>query len=349
MFRPTLQALRASSFPAAIGLCQADISAIAAAANEAQERLLMDPMAPDEGWWGGWASMRFLVQSTNGHAYITTPQDIARLIVMDVCRRPVPMRNGFYEFLEFGRGLQPKLRGGSCGTCATNTQTFDRDSVVTLSDQTVSPAIIRFYPTDSADANRRVLVQGVDKNGMVVLGTDITTQKAIFGEYIALTVPFTDTINQYSRLTGFIKDRTLGPVTIFQVDPVTGAQTLLSSMDANEVTASYRRYLLNNLPNHCCNQPAGTVQIDAQAKLDFVPVASDPDYLLIQSIPALIEEAMAIKYSRMDAAGAPQLEAKHHAKALSILNGQLDHYEGKVSAAIKVPIFGSARLRPQPV
>jgi hypothetical protein len=107
MQRLTLGNARQSSLPSKIGLCAEDISGVAAAVNEAQERLALDPFTPDEGWWGGWATMRFTVQDHHGHAYVTAPRDVARLIVMDIGHRPTMIRNGFYEYLQFGTGLQP--------------------------------------------------------------------------------------------------------------------------------------------------------------------------------------------------------------------------------------------------
>lgn len=357
MMRLTLGAIRASSLPGSVGLCAADGSSVAAIVNEAQERLLNDPMAPDEGWWGGWGRMVFnvTVSSGNRYAYITTPNDIARVIVLDVCQTPIRLRNGFYEFLEFGTGLQPRptccqngTASQSCNTGAT-AQAYERDIVPTLTNQIVSPATIRIYPTDAGDVGRRILVQGTDQNDKVIYGVDTTTQQAILGEYVTLTLPFVDTVNQFTRLTGFLKALTVGQIQIFEVDPVTGAQNQISSMEPHEVTASYRRYLINGLPLKCCNTTTGTVQVTTQVKFDYVPVMSDSDYTIIQSLPALIEECQSIRYSRMDSDKAPDFEMKHHAKALSLLFGQLDNYMGKTNTAIRVPIFGSNKPRLQPL
>ena len=336
-----------SGLPKAVGLCQQDRADVAAYVNEAQEHLITDPLAPDEGFWGGWAHMRFNVTVTNNTAKITTPREVARIIVLDICNRPRQIRNGFYEYLQFGTGLQPKPCNTAC--CGTQ-QAFDRDCVPTLTDFPANaPQFLRFFPTNAADVGKRIVVQGPDKNGIQVLGLDPQTGLAIPGETVFLQFPFSTSVNEYQNVTGLLKDETNGPVQIYTVDPATLAQTLLSSMETNETSASYRQYFLNGLPTHCCNQPLGSVQVDAQCKLDFIPVESDTDPLIIQSIPALIEECQAIRYSRMDSQQAPALEAKHHARAISILNGQLDHYLGKVRTAVNVPIFGSNRLRPQPV
>lgn len=330
-----------------VGICAQDIGGNAAIINEAQERLIMDPMAPEEGWWGGWVKMVFNLQVSNLTSYLVTPHDIARVILMDVCQDPIKIRNGFYEYLEFGIGLQP--RGCLTQVCAPTTmQAFERDNVVTLYDFPASPKQLRIYPTDPADVGRRIILQGPDQNGMPILGTDLATQASSAGETVYMELPFSTSLNQFSSLTGIQKEGTQGPVQIFTVDSITGESALLSSMEPNETTALYRRYFVNGLPCGCCSSTGGLVQASAQCKLDFVPVAALTDYLIIQSIPALKEEIQAIRYSRMDTPEAAKNEAKHHLKALSLLNGQLDHFLGKINTAITVPIFGSDRLRPQP-
>jgi len=349
---------RSSALPGAVGICATDISSVAAIVNEAQERLINDPLAPDEGFWGGWARMVFNVQVTNRVGYIVTPQEVARVIVMDVCTKPIKIRNGFYEFLNYGPGLQPKPNGtcqsinppsASCCGLASPLQAYERETVTTLATQTVSPAILRVYMSDSADLGRGIVIQGDDQNGKVIYGIDTATKQAILGERVSFADPFSDSVNQFASISGIIKDVTVGPVIINQVDPDTGDETYLTTMDPHEVTAQYRKYLLNNLPVQCCTTSSGIIQVTSMVKLDFIPVKSDSDFLTIQSLPALIEEVQAIKYSRMDSEIAAKLEEKHHAKALSLLFGQLDHYLGKTQTAISVPIFGSNRLRAQPI
>lgn len=345
--RLTFSTVLNSTLPQAIGQCAQNRTDIVAFINEAQQRLIADPLAPDEGWWGGWVTMLFTLQVTGHIAYVRTPQEIARIIVLDVCDRPRFIRNGFYEYLQFGTGHRPK---GCSNNCCDTMQAFDRPNVPTLVDfPTNAPQKIRVYPTDAADVGKRVIVQGPDQNGIPVLGTDVATGVSNQGETLILQFPFTDSLNTFQDVTGLLKDVTKGFVRIFTVDPTTHAQVSLSSMDPNETTASYRQYLFAGLPDHCCNRPSGSVQVVAQCRLDFQPVAADTDYLIIQNLPALKEECQAIKYSTQDSQQSPALEAKHHAKAISLLNGELDLYEGKVRTAISVPIFGSQRLRPQPV
>lgn len=330
-----------------MGICMVDPQ-VGTYCNDAQQRLLLDPMSPDEGWWGGWMTMNLTGVIKGCGIYITTPREIARLIVLGICQQPVAIRNGFYEYLQFSAGLQPK----SCctGSCVGPVEAYERDNVVTFSDLKSTPQTIRIYYTDIKDTGLRVLLQGTDQNDQTILTTDPNTTLTAPGEYVMLKFPFVDTVNTFKTITGIQKDETYGPIQIFQVDPTTGVESALSTMQPEESVASYRRYMVNGLNSNatCCGASA-TLQMKAQGKLDFIPVINETDYLTIPNIPALIEECMSIRFGRMDTQNASNLSAIHHAKALALLNGQLDHHLGKVSTAVKVPIFGSQRMRRQPV
>lgn len=327
-----------------MGMCAADPGVITYC-NDAQQRLIIDPLSPDEGWWGGWVTMHLTASRTApNYGYITTPQEVARIIVSAVCDRPVEMRNGFYEYLQFGAGLQPKQCRIGCGQ---SFNIYDRDNVVTLFDFLPTPQKLRFYPTDSRDSGLMILPQGLDQNSQNVLTTNPVTGLSAPGEYVTLAFPFTDSVNTFSKLTGIQKDQTYGPVQIFQVDPTSGVETALSTMEPNEQTAAYRRYLVSGIPSFNCNCPQpGLVQLTCQCRLDFIPVQNETDYLSIPNVSALIEESISIRFSRMDSASANQKSGFHHQRALAMLNGQLDLYEGKTSTAVKVPLWGSNKLRP---
>jgi hypothetical protein len=306
----------------------------------------MDPSAPEEGFWGGWVRMGLTAAIVNNTAYVTTPRDVARLTDIAVCQQPIHMRNGFYEYLQYSPGLQPKSCAPRCGG---ELQAYDRDNVVTLFNLiTTEPQIIRVYANDSRDVGRRVLIQGLDQNGQVVLTTDPGTGHSAPGEYLQLKSPFVDYVYHYTRIDGLQKDETLGPVKFYQVSPTTGQENALSTMEPTEGSASYRRYLMTGMPHMslCCTTCSPTVyQITAQARLDFIPVANETDYLTIPNVPALIEESLSIRLSRMDAPAANQRSIIHHVRALNLLYGQLDKYIGKTSCAVKMPLFGSAKLR----
>lgn len=326
--------------PDAVGICATDVTRVISLVNEAQERLLNDPMAPEEGWWGGYAQYAFNV--TAPYAYITTPREVARVISFTSCKAPMRLRNQFFEFLEFGIGNQPS--GCNSNQCGQQYQAYERQSVPTI-NTFVAGNSVRVYPIDARDLGKRTLIQGTDTNDKIIYGTSVLTGKPILGETVTIDVPFADTVNTFNTVTAIQKEPTVGDVVYYQVDPNTGAETLLHTMQATEQTGQYRRYFLNGLANTCC--ATTSQQVLALCKLDFIPAQADQDYLLIQSVPALIEECMAVRYSRMDTPGAAQMAQAKHAKALQLLFGQLDHFLGKTSASVTVPLFGSDRLRAQ--
>lgn len=337
---------RMSRLPSVIGKCQTDLPSIANFVNSAQRRLLLGREAGDEGWYGTFAEVAFNAVSRSD-PYITCPREIARLEKIDVCKRPVPIQNQFYEYLDYGNGRMPQR----FRQCSCNTQVYSRNNVVTFVRQTVVPCTIRLYATDAADVTqqKRVFLQGLDSTG-----TTIRTQSSINnvpGEFVTLDSPFADSTFLYSQINGLQKDVTTGNVQIFQVDPATGVETLLSVMEPGEQVAGYRRYYLNQLPMACCH-PSNTpeiLQVTAIAKLDLIPVAVDTDYLLFHNLEAIIEECQSIRYSEIDSGAAKQMAQEKHLQAVRLLQGELVHYLGKTSPAVNFAPFGDAHLGRQKI
>lgn len=272
---------------------------------------------------------------------------------MDVCKSPVRIRNQFYEYLTFGVGLHPRgcctnSNGGTTGQFCSTTAAFEREIVTTFAPLLSTPQIIRAYAADPTDLGRSMLIQGKDQNGQTIRFLDALSNATGLGERIVLDSPFTDTANQFSEISGVQKQKSFGEVQIFQVDPTTGVETPLMVMGPGETTAQYRSYYLNGLPCGCCNVPGG-VQVMTLCRLNFIPVQCDSDYLMIQNIAALIDECQSVRFGRMDTPGAMQLSAAKHASALRLLFGQLDAVYGKENVAIQRHLFGSSRLRLQPI
>lgn len=339
MNRLRLYDIRSSRLPENLGICIQNQFDLANYVNSAQRRLLMCKEAPDDGWWGTWAEMVFQVNRTN--PYITTPRNVARIQALAVCEHTVALANQFYEYLQFGNGLLPKT------TQPISTdgmrQAFARNNVPTFNDISSPPQTIRLYMADPSDVGKRVLLQGTDQNGMTIYSQDVYMR--VEGQFVALNLPWADAPMTFNSFTGIQKDVTAGKVSIYQVDPGSGAQVLLHSMDPGEQTAWYRRYYLHSLPTNCCGGTvAGTLQVKAMCKLDLVPVMVDTDYLLIQNPEAIIAECESIRYSEMDTTEAHQMAISKHKEAVSYLNGELTHYLGSDNYAVEMKPFGSARL-----
>lgn len=337
--RTRLYDMRLSDLPQVSGLCSSDVSGVASVVNTVQRRLIYCKEAGDEGWNGTWAEIAFNMSQAT--PYVTLPREIARLEKVTVCNRPVAIQNQFYEYLTFGNGRLPRLCGGTKGGCL---DVFARNNTPTFVDLSNPPQLISIYPSGSDDNGKRVLIQGLDNNNNNITSADGTNQ--VQGQFITLQSPFVTFPFQMNRITGIQKDITVGSIQFFQVDPSTGAQVLLLTMEPGEQTAWYRRYYFNSLPPNCCNGQT-TVQVTAMAKLDFIPVRVDTDYCLLQNPEAMIEEAQSVRYSRIDTAEAKQMAAEKHLQAVRLLNGELTHTQGLDDPAVNFLPFGSARLSRQ--
>lgn len=280
--------------------------------------------------------------------FITLPRDVARLTEITVCGRPVAIQNEFFEFLEFGYGLQPtpnccaSLSGSNCQFL----QMYDRGLFPTFSD--LAPGkTIRAYTTDASDSGKRALIQGTDQNDSIIYGQDGIV--SCLGEFITFEPPFAQFPMTLNTLTGIQKDITTGPVKFYETNPVTGDTRLILTMQPSEEVASYRRYTVVGLPNNCCTNPSGFNQITAMAKLEFIPAVVDTDWLLISNLEALICECQAVRFSNMDSAGSDQKALLKHREAIGLLNGELTHHLGRSKPAVVFAPFGSARLERQGV
>lgn len=338
---------RYSRLPQVVGLCADDIPGVAAYVNSAQRRLLMCRESGDEGWYGTFAEMAFNLVSRS-RPYIVCPREVARIENINICKRPIQLQNQFYEYLQFGNGRMPQcIVQSNC-----QVEAFSRNDSITIAPLVNPPKIIRAYWTDAGDISStlRVFIQGLDQNNTQVYTQDGFYQ--VMGEYLMAQSPFADTQFQYNSLTGIQKDITLGAVQIFQVDPTTGAESLMLTMEPNEQVAGYRRYYLNNLPTNCCgittNTPT-TLQVTALVKLELLPVYYDTDYLLFHNLEAIIEECSAIRYSEVDSVDAKKMALEKHQQAIRFLNGELAHYYGINTPAVNFSPFGSAKLERQAI
>lgn len=341
MNRLRLYDLRISRLPGAIGLCREDIQGIAGFVNSAQLRLLNAKEAGTEGWWGTWAEMAYTVARTS--PYLTVGREVARIEGLNVCEQPIALNNQFFEYLRFGNGRLPKTFWPKCSMGIV--QGLTRNNVPTFVDlPTTNPQIIQAYATNAADNGKRVLIQGRDINSKTVYSQD--GLNTITGEFVTFASPFASTVNQYTAISGIQKDPTEGCVEVHAVDSVTAEDVLLLTMQPGEMTANYRRYYFDSLPQNCCQGlTSGTnVTVTAIVKLDLIPVRFDTDYCLIQNQEAIIAECQSVRYSEQDTETASRKSRERHNEAIGLLNGELNHYLGKQQPATYFAPFGTARL-----
>jgi len=332
----TVSNFKDSDIPGLLGICASDTPSICRLINNITQRLLFAKEVGEEGWHGSYAQVALTINSNN--PFITTPREVARLSAMTVCSQPIRVQNQWFEYLDFGMGLQKQCSIN--GICSNGIQAFDRGVIPTSVDMPAG-STLRAYLTNSGDDQKHFFFEGTDQNGMQI----ITLFGGVQRNGVMLTFdssqPFVETTYRFNTLLNVAKDVTLGAVNLYAVDAA-GNETLLQTFAPNQTTGCYRRYFLQNLPSRCfeCNSPATGTQVTAIAQLEFIPVTSDTDFLIIGNLPALRSEAQAFRYEGIDSPTAKQESAFHHKLAIGFLNGESVHYNGKRRPALEFKPFG---------
>lgn len=293
-------------------------------------------------------------------ACITWPRQFSTIESMDICDSPIPLRNGWFEFLENGPGLARTGRG--CQTW----NAFDRGSGFATFDDILVPSRIRLYRSYNADAAKTVTIRGFDYNGQEVL----TNGGATAGEKITLSSAYVDTNTIWMPQTfrEILKDPTMGYVRAYSYDanlpvppaspgPLDTPLRQLAVWEPSETLPNYHRTLVPQIANNsggCRSCLTNVVSEDAPeqtcrktsvtvvAKIAFIPVSSDLDFLWTSNFPALKMGMISLmRQERGDFAGAKAamegefdpIRRRFRNGAIPLLEEELDSFQGQGTVA----------------
>lgn len=307
--------------------------------NEASERLL------NMGMWVG-TTARYAVCTKS--ACLTWPRQFQSIIAMDVCDRPITIRSQWHEFLENGPGLA-RIK------CCTAFNSYDRGSGFAMFDDITVNSKIRLYTQFSTDAGKTVTIRGLDENRQPVL----TSSGNIEGEVMTLTGTYVDSVTTWSRqaIREVIKQKTKGFVRAYAYDaslPVPPASpgpddtplTPLAVWEPTETLPDYRRSFIPALSSRrggCCNDglvphtDCDKTKVTVIAKIKFITIENDLDFLPIGNAPALKMAMLAVmKEERGDYDGAriamhgslDPVRRRYFGGAIPTLEEELDSYQG---------------------
>ena len=131
-----------------IGQCATDDSVVSYI-NEALDVIF------NHGRWRG-TIKRIAINTTEGT--VTWPREVGTVEKLAACKTPIRIRNGWYELLDEGLGVEP----GSCGPIGV----YDRDPSPLFSDIVGTDKKVRCYCGNAADYGKYVLVTDAeDENG----------------------------------------------------------------------------------------------------------------------------------------------------------------------------------------
>ncbi len=228
-------------------------------------------------------------------------------------------------------------------------------------DDPVVPSKIRLYPQFNSDIGKVVNIRGLDSNYQPVL----TNGGATVGESIVIQSPYVDSVTTWAAQTfhEVTKAKTIGYVRAYSYDaslPIppaapTASDTPLLALavwEPTETLPDYRRSFIpaldvRNGGGACCNDrlvpisdphsPCGRTRVTVIAKMKFIPVEVDTDFLPIGNAPALKLAMLAVMLEeRRDYDGAriamqgvfDPLRRRYYNGAIPLLDEELAAYQG---------------------
>lgn len=292
----------------AAGLCPTD-SRVVDYINEAVQSLL------PKGKWVG-TFQRYVI-CTNKNC-IVWPRQIETPEAMAVCNRPVVIRNEWFEFLENGPGI---VSDESC-MCRTM---LDRGTVCAFNDITVGQTDrkIRVYADVAEDAASVITLQGYDENGQW-----IRTQVSgtwIDGERVAISTTPTLSTKYYTRLVRVIKPVTNGHVRLYEYNTTTSANVqALAVYEPDETLPEYRKSYIPSLGTETSGDCQNS-KVEVAAKLRYIPVSGDNDFIMLGNLRALVEMTRALRKYESDLINEAQA---YEATAVRYLEEELRSHQG---------------------
>lgn len=295
--------------------------------SRAQERLLHKGK-----WVGTYGRYRVCVND----ACLTWPREIETIEAAAVCSAPVDVRNGWYEFLGTGPGVQD----GDCG-CAGGF--IDRGDAIAFDDIKGTGKKLALYADNAADVGAQVLIRYYDSNGNKFFTTD-ASGRPIEGEYLTLVAPplYVYSTNEVMAggFYGVIKPVTKRMVRAYQYTVATLAYKPLAYYEPDETNPRYRRSLVPGLGDYCTTEDdseCANTTIDIVGKFRARTVRKDSDNLVIESLEALRLMVQAIRKSEDNLF---EDAVRYEAMAISVLDSQLKHWLGD-GAVVPIRIVGA--------
>ena len=274
----TLKEVRESSLRNIAGSCP-NSAAFLRLVNNATRRLMR------RGDWSGTVvPIRVCVRA----GCVVWPRYVGSVRRINVCGAPLPIKNQWYEFLQYSNSNWEKNRnwwgaatwGSWCGASA-NMQ-FEAKSPV-FQDIQGEGRYVRAYATANIDLGKKVRIFGIDNNGQILRTTN-QDKSLSDGWEITIGNPFGSTNGYVRSIERVLLDEMQGDVRLYAYNSETDLLEDIGTYEPGDTNPSFERYKLN-IPN--CSNCGEFKTVVALVKLKFVPVRYDNDLVLIDNLDAL--------------------------------------------------------------
>ena len=268
----TFQDLKDSGASHRINLCPDDTRFMAAA-----NRVVMYLLAYGS-WWGTVRRAQFCVDQD----CFTLPGCVASLDGVYQCCEARAIHNQWYQFVP---GSDPVVDG-----CAP--MVYQHIGTLPTSYALCTGGIIRSFAASTLDIGKKLTFYGHDMSNLWV--RSLVGGIMQDGETVTLGTPWIDTITCFKDVTAVQKELTSERVAVFHHPPGDSTLSPLATYEYWETRPDYQRYQLLNYSTAgtatCTDGTAGTSctrsVIEAMVKLEYQPIRTAKDYLLIGNLAA---------------------------------------------------------------
>jgi hypothetical protein len=281
----TFAEFKASTAADIAGVC-ATSAQFMARTNEAVERLMTR---------GDWSGTLTPIHTCVRQGCVVWPRYVGAVRKINVCNYPIPIRNLWYDFLEY------KNRSMWGGWCGAEARMIGQQQASAFSDIYGDGRFVRAYVTARADIGKTIRIFGEDNNGQV-LRTKNNDGTYSDGILLTFAAPFVSTTDYVRRIDRVIKDVTQGDVRLYAYNPTTDILEDLALYSPGETVPTYSKYQLHarTWPNSTAPSQQGTccptMSVVALIKQRFIPVVGDTDLVQIDCKAAIKLMIQAIRY-----------------------------------------------------
>lgn len=217
---------------------------------------------------------------------ITLPRHIETVLSYTLDDRPGFVRNEWFEFLPGGPGLIDPDQGWSLNLIHT-------DWVVAFESIIGTDKKIEVVSDETESGTPQILLQGWDENNEWI--RTLSGGSWIDGELVDITTSKVKTQNKFTSLTGVQKPETNGTIHLYEFDTSDSSRRVIAVYEPDERNPEYRRIKIPGLEAGTDCEANNKVVI--QAKLRYMPVSKDRDWLLIGNEPALKDMVQSIRFA----------------------------------------------------
>lgn len=271
---------------------------------------------------------RWLFRVDQASGLIALPHELDRLMQVTVDDVPLTIVSPWYEFVQYGPGVEDDYDArGNLQRCWIDV-VKDRGEMPTVKpipdavNVPTGPWVLRVYATVAETAGAVLNIQGLDTDGLIIR-TLATTWYNGLNVAIDIGVPYTETTQEFSKITGIVKPVTNGYVRLTAWNGTDEVE--LSNFAFNETAPSYRHYYIPKMHNRGYSGVRERVLL-ARCRRRFVPVAADNDLLIISNINAL--KCMIVAQWKRDAGDWTAYQIQKQT-AVDILKKEAMGYMGK--------------------